>query len=221
MYHLKFTFMNNRLQQFLELENLTSARLAEILGVQRSGLSHILSGRNKPGYEFLTKLLNKFPHVNSDWLLLGKGKPYKETTPNFQGTPLPPGQNFPGGSSNFSGSSQNFSGGNSIGSVPYNNGMYNGIQYNGMPYSGIQYADSPILDHVERDFLEVQNSATDENSQYSVENKDINPQNNTSQPLENCMNGQNKGNASRKREVKRVIIFYNDGSFDELFPHIR
>ena len=36
--------MNNRLQQFLELENLTPARLADTLGVQRSGLSHILSG---------------------------------------------------------------------------------------------------------------------------------------------------------------------------------
>jgi len=49
--------MNRRLQQFLELEQLTPSRLADILGVQRSGLSHILSGRNKPGYEFIHKLL--------------------------------------------------------------------------------------------------------------------------------------------------------------------
>ena len=66
LYRSIFTFMNNRLQQFLELENITPARLADTLGVQRSGLSHILSGRNKPGYEFLTKLLLKFPHINSE-----------------------------------------------------------------------------------------------------------------------------------------------------------
>jgi Helix-turn-helix. len=47
--------MNNRLQQFLSLENLTPSALADKLGVQRSGLSHILSGRNKPGYDFIKK----------------------------------------------------------------------------------------------------------------------------------------------------------------------
>ena len=70
--------MNRRLQQFLELEQLTPSRLADILGVQRSGLSHILSGRNKPGYEFIHKLLIKFPQLNSEWLITGKGKPYKD-----------------------------------------------------------------------------------------------------------------------------------------------
>ena len=70
--------MNNRLQQFLEFENLTPARLADMLGVQRSGLSHILSGRNKPGYEFIHKLLTRFPAINAVWLITGKGKPYKE-----------------------------------------------------------------------------------------------------------------------------------------------
>ena len=70
--------MNRRLQQFLELEQLTPSRLADILGIQRSGLSHILSGRNKPGYEFIYKLLLKFPQLNSEWLITGKGKPYKD-----------------------------------------------------------------------------------------------------------------------------------------------
>ena len=70
--------MNRRLQQFLEIEQLTPSRLADILGVQRSGLSHILSGRNNPGYEFIHKLLVKFPQLNSEWLITGRGKPYKD-----------------------------------------------------------------------------------------------------------------------------------------------
>ena len=75
--------MNRRLQQFLELENLSPARLADMLGVQRSGVSHILSGRNKPGFDFIQKLLTKFPSLSADWFLTGKGKPYKEM--NIQG----------------------------------------------------------------------------------------------------------------------------------------
>jgi transcriptional regulator with XRE-family HTH domain len=70
--------MKDRLQQFLTLEQLSPARLSEIIGIQRSGLSHILSGRNKPGFDFINKLLIKFPSINAEWLITGKGKMYKE-----------------------------------------------------------------------------------------------------------------------------------------------
>ena len=71
--------MKDRLQRFLDLEQLTPAKLADILDVQRSGLSHILSGRNKPGFDFINKLLTKFPSLNSEWLITGKGRVYKES----------------------------------------------------------------------------------------------------------------------------------------------
>lgn len=79
MYRYKFTDMKNRLQRFLELEQLTPAKLADILGIQRSGLSHILSGRNKPGFDLIQKMLIKFPALNADWLITGRGKIYKES----------------------------------------------------------------------------------------------------------------------------------------------
>lgn len=75
--------MKDRLQQFLTLEQLSPARLSEIIGIQRSGLSHILSGRNKPGFEFIQKLLQKFPSLNAEWLITGKGKMYKEQSSPF------------------------------------------------------------------------------------------------------------------------------------------
>lgn len=80
--------MNRRLQQFLELENISPSRLADLLGIQRSGVSHILSGRNKPSFEFINRLLLKFPQVSADWLITGKGKPYKQTEnlPSDDGT---------------------------------------------------------------------------------------------------------------------------------------
>ncbi len=70
--------MKDRLQLFLDHEQLSPAKLADILGVQRSGLSHILSGRNKPGFDLIQKLLTKFPHLNAEWLITGKGELYKE-----------------------------------------------------------------------------------------------------------------------------------------------
>ena len=80
MYFQKFTDMNSRLQQFLDLEKLSAARFAEIMGLQRSGISHLLSGRNKPGYDFITRFLKHFPQINAEWFLLGIGKPYKSMT---------------------------------------------------------------------------------------------------------------------------------------------
>lgn len=70
--------MKDRLTLFLQFEHLSPARFADILGVQRSGISHILSGRNKPGFDLIEKMLNKFPDLNAEWLITGKGKMSKE-----------------------------------------------------------------------------------------------------------------------------------------------
>ncbi len=70
--------MQNRLQQFLQAENITPARFADQIGIQRSGVSHILSGRNKPGFDFIEKMLRCYPSLNAEWIITGKGKMYKE-----------------------------------------------------------------------------------------------------------------------------------------------
>ena len=80
--------MNRRLEQFLALENLTSAQLADKLEIGRPRLSHILAGRNMPSYEFIKVFLEKFPHISPEWLITGKGKPYKSQIP---GTATPSG----------------------------------------------------------------------------------------------------------------------------------
>ncbi len=70
--------MNDRLQQFLTLENLTPSSFADRLGIQRSRISHVLSGRNKPSYDFIERFMKRFPNVNLEWLITGKGKVYKD-----------------------------------------------------------------------------------------------------------------------------------------------
>ena len=70
--------MKERLLLFLNELGLSSTKLALAIGVQASSISHILSGRNKPSFDFITKLLNTYDELNADWLLLGKGSMIKE-----------------------------------------------------------------------------------------------------------------------------------------------
>jgi len=70
--------MKERLLEFLKRENKSSAQLAEEIGVQASGISHILSGRNNPSLDFILKMLEKYEFLSTDWLLFGKGTMYKE-----------------------------------------------------------------------------------------------------------------------------------------------
>jgi transcriptional regulator with XRE-family HTH domain len=70
--------MKDRLLEFLRNENKTSAQLAEEIGVQASGISHILSGRNNPSLDFILKMLEKYQFLSTDWLLFGKGSMYTE-----------------------------------------------------------------------------------------------------------------------------------------------
>ncbi len=70
--------MKDRLIKVLNHFGLNATRLADEIGVQRSGISHIISGRNQPGYDFIVKLLTRFPEISAEWLLLGKGALLKE-----------------------------------------------------------------------------------------------------------------------------------------------
>lgn len=70
--------IKDRILQILNTEQLSSAKFADILGVQRSSISHILSGRNKPSLDFIEKIFTKFTQLDPDWLILGKGEMYRQ-----------------------------------------------------------------------------------------------------------------------------------------------
>ena len=72
--------MKERILKFLKAENKTSAQFAEEIGVQPSGISHILSGRNNPSLDFVLKMLEKYSFLSTEWLLFGKGSMYKEAS---------------------------------------------------------------------------------------------------------------------------------------------
>ncbi len=53
---------------------MSASQFADEVGVQRSSVSHVLSGRNKPSLDFITKIIETYPDINSDWLISGKGE---------------------------------------------------------------------------------------------------------------------------------------------------
>jgi len=68
-----------RLQQVMDYYGLNAAAFADALEIQRSGISHLLSERNKPSLDFILKLIEKFPEVDMYWITQGKGTfPRKE-----------------------------------------------------------------------------------------------------------------------------------------------
>ncbi len=72
--------MRDQLIQLMKTENLTATRLADEIGIQPSSISHVLSGRNKPSYDFIIKIIERFESVNATWLLTGKGTMKKESS---------------------------------------------------------------------------------------------------------------------------------------------
>ena len=81
-----------RLEFILDYYSLTASGFADKIGVQRSSLSHLLSGRNKPSLDFILKILEFFPEIDLYWILNGQGNFLKmkneknapSPTPNFE-----------------------------------------------------------------------------------------------------------------------------------------
>ncbi len=64
--------MKERIKKIMKINNMSSAQFADKIGVTRSSLSHVLSGRNKASLDYVMKILQSFPQIDSNWLLTGK-----------------------------------------------------------------------------------------------------------------------------------------------------
>lgn len=64
--------LKERLQLIMKANRLSASEFADMIGVNRASLSHVLSGRNKPSMDFLAKIIQHFPNVNASWLLTGE-----------------------------------------------------------------------------------------------------------------------------------------------------
>ena len=195
--------MNRRFQTILDLENLSPAQLADRLGVQRSGISHILSGRNKPSFELLQRVVQSFPEISAEWLITGNGKPLKEqnqaaasgatsgaaNSRSFGTTPsITP--SITSGSTNSSTNSRSSS--TISGTTPPFEGLFNSSESATEPQIPAQTSDIEGIEDEISDF----------------------------QPLQSSIFDANPANDREKRALKRVILIYNDNTFEELLPPV-
>ena len=195
--------MNRRFQTILDLENLSPAQLADRLGVQRSGISHILSGRNKPSFELLQRVVQSFPEISAEWLITGNGKPLKEqnqaaasgatssatsSAANSRSSGTTPSIS----PSTTSGSNNSSTSGTISGATPPFEGLFNSSESATEPQIPAQTSDIEGIEDEISDF----------------------------QPLQSSIFDANPANDREKRALKRVILIYNDNTFEELLPPV-
>lgn len=71
--------MKDRIKDIMDRENLSPSAFADLLGIGRAVISHILNGRNNPSLEVVTRILETFKDINSDWLLFGRGSMFVDS----------------------------------------------------------------------------------------------------------------------------------------------
>lgn len=199
--------MNRRFQTILDLENLSPAQLADRLGVQRSGISHILSGRNKPSFELLQRVVQSFPEISAEWLITGNGKPLKEqnqaatsgaaSSATSSATSSAANSRSSGTTpsispSTTSGSNNSSTSGTISGATPPFEGLFNSSEAATEPQIPAQTSDIEGIEDEISDF----------------------------QPLQSSIFDANPANDREKRALKRVILIYNDNTFEELLPPV-
>ena len=195
--------MNRRFQTILDLENLSPAQLADRLGVQRSGISHILSGRNKPSFELLQRVVQSFPEISAEWLITGNGKPLKEqnqaaasgaasSAANSRSSGTTPSTTPSISPSTTSGSNNSSTLGTISGTTPPFEGLFNSSEAATEPRIPAQTSDIEGIEDEISDF----------------------------QPLQSSIFDANPANDREKRALKRVILIYNDNTFEELLPPV-
>ncbi|OCK50234.1 transcriptional regulator [Chryseobacterium sp. CBo1] len=76
--------LNERISKVIEYSGFTPSEFADEVDVQRSSISHVTSGRNKPSLEFIIKIKSRFPEILWDWLVNGDGEMLKSELPDIE-----------------------------------------------------------------------------------------------------------------------------------------
>lgn len=77
--------INDKIKQILLDKNLTPSYFADEIGVQRSSISHILSGRNRPSFDIIQKIIRRFPELGYEWIMEEENQPSNPSTSSSYG----------------------------------------------------------------------------------------------------------------------------------------
>ena len=80
--------LNKKIEQIIIDKGISPSYFADTVGIQRSSISHILSGRNKPSLDIIQRILKVFPDIDRDWLLFDSEVPQQNTPQINRQNPL-------------------------------------------------------------------------------------------------------------------------------------
>lgn len=190
--------MNGRISLVLRTKNITPSQLADDLGVQRSGISHILNGRNKPSLDFIQKIIKRYPDISMTWLMFGEGpmmNPYPEKE-EMKGENKKPAI--------IQSSIMDL--------FPPNDQLKENNEYP----EGFRAVESDVNSSENQDVVTVSTS----NAQTDQKNTKLSPESEIEDLLiENHQHSERKAqNLVKSKKISRIVIFYNDKSFVDYFP---
>lgn len=81
--------INDKIKQILIDKNLSPSYFADEIGVQRSSISHILSGRNRPSFDIIQKIIRRFPDLGYEWIMEEENQPLSQPVYNSRGMNRP------------------------------------------------------------------------------------------------------------------------------------
>ena len=192
--------MKERISLLVKALNYTSAQFAEEINVQKSAVSHIMSGRNNPSLDFIQKIITRFPEVSIDWIMFGKGPIFKDR--DFL-SETPENKLFKSQNNEFK---------------PYED-LFSGLDIeNDTENLNLKEFGQQSRLTVKEDFSNQPSSAPGHKNMKPKLSSEENPSPIIfSEEKENKKIGDANSEAKRKI-VERVIIFYSDKTFSEYKP---
>lgn len=207
--------MVDRINLLLQAKNITARQFAEEIGIQPSGISHILSGRNNPSLDFVMKVIKRWPEINISWLMFGKGEMYDHNSNASSPTSVPsnPAPTSPVEQSKdfdlFSQPNIN------IESEP-------AVTHNSPVTVDTEAVKDPVMPPLrvpqKPESVTVQEPAPQFVSTNNMTHIDVHPK-----PVENHVDNTPKPpvpvqRTLDKKSIVKIIVLYNDHSFSEYFP---
>lgn len=210
--------MVERINLLLKAKNVTARQFAEEIGIQPSGMSHILSGRNNPSLDFVMKVVRRWPEVNINWLMFGNGEMLASLPLNAQSS-----------SQQFTTSQHDMHQQNNV--VTEDRDLFSLVDGDTSSQSSSHVSESSeLFNNNERDIPEA--AKNDVSSLASTQNHhDDTVKSEISQPAENRVNEVPKESGlvqpilapngmipSKGKKIAKIVVLYDDRTFAEYFP---
>ncbi len=186
-----------RIEKVIQMVGLTSGQFAQEIGIQTSTLSHILNERNKPSLDVMKKILNRYPNINAEWLILGQGSIQRKESHSQAPTLF--------GDEDISGS------------ISDSKAIYepekNDAEIFSFQHQTVKSEPVPVYTHPKTEIQQEKSHSfdkSDSTTQPSIMNNEIDVAKKLVDAVENL-----KQNQIIEKKVRKIILYYSDNTFQE------